>query len=196
MTATAALSLPRAEQRRRAILAATLRVIATGGVDAVTHRRVAAKAGVSLSSTTYHFDTRDDLIAEAFEHYIAEANELIGSVSTGSVKSLEDAVDFAMDYARREFADPELLQAEYELILYATRAPRVRKAFLAWQRGIESMMAEILEHLGISQPLKAARTLSGLIRAFELELRWRLELFAGALHADRADAPAVRKSKG
>jgi hypothetical protein len=68
-------------------------------------------------------------------------------------------------------------------------------------------MAEILERLGISQPLKTARTLSGLIRAFELErltrpdtdleeLRWRLELFAGALHTDSADAPAVRKRKG
>ena len=181
-------------------------MIAEGGVDAVTHRRVAAKAGVSLSSTTYHFDTREDLIAEAFEHYIVEANEMIGSVSIDAVRSLEEAIDFAMDYARREFADPELLQAEYELILYAARAPRVRTAFLAWQRGIESMMAEILERLGILQPLKTARTLSGLIRAFELErltrpetdleeLRWRLELVAGALHAERALTPAAHKTK-
>ena len=182
MLTTAAPSLPRAEQRRRAILAATLRVIAEGGVDAVTHRRVAAKAGVSLSSTTYHFDTRDDLIVEAFEHYIVEANEMIGSVSIGSVRSLEDAIDFAMDYARREFADPQLLQAEYELILYAARAPRVRKAFLTWQRGIESMMAEILERL--TRPETDLE-----------ELRWRLELVAGALHADSAPVPAAHKTK-
>lgn len=204
-TATASSSPPRTEDRRRAILGATLRVIAEGGVDAVTHRRVAAKAGVSLSSTTYHFDTRDDLITEAFEHYIADANAMIRSLSIHSPRSLADAIDLVMDYARREFADPELLQAEYELILYATRAPRLRSAFVAWQRSIEAMVAEVLEGLGIAQPLKAARTLSSLLRAFELErlirpdlkleeLRERLTLIASTMQPNGARDPAKRKN--
>jgi DNA-binding transcriptional regulator YbjK len=37
-------------------------VIAAGGLTAVTHRAVAAAAGVSTASTTYHFATLDDLL--------------------------------------------------------------------------------------------------------------------------------------
>jgi DNA-binding transcriptional regulator YbjK len=52
----------RGEASRQAILDATVRVIAAGGLTAVTHRAVAAEAGVSTASTTYHFATLDDLL--------------------------------------------------------------------------------------------------------------------------------------
>jgi TetR/AcrR family transcriptional regulator, regulator of biofilm formation and stress response len=56
---------PRAEaskQVREAIVAATVRIVAGEGVAAVTHRRVAAEAGVALSSTTWHFATKADIL--------------------------------------------------------------------------------------------------------------------------------------
>ena len=62
--------LPKGERRRRSLLEATLRVIARGGVEAVTHRRVAAEAGVSHGTTTYHFASREDIILQAFRYYI------------------------------------------------------------------------------------------------------------------------------
>jgi DNA-binding transcriptional regulator YbjK len=52
----------RGEASRQAILDATVRVIAAGGLTSVTHRAVAAEAGVSTASTTYHFATLDDLL--------------------------------------------------------------------------------------------------------------------------------------
>ena len=60
---------PRGEERKTQMLNATLRLIAAGGVDSVTHRRVAEAAGVPLGSTTYHFESREHLLQEAFEHY-------------------------------------------------------------------------------------------------------------------------------
>jgi len=74
MTPEAAASRARPDpgQRRTAILDATLRLIAKGGIDSVTHRRVAAEAGVSLSSTTYYFATREDIIHEAFRHKLSQ----------------------------------------------------------------------------------------------------------------------------
>jgi DNA-binding transcriptional regulator YbjK len=39
-----------------------VRVIAAGGLTAVTHRAVAVEAGVSTASTTYHFATLEDLL--------------------------------------------------------------------------------------------------------------------------------------
>ena len=53
---------PRGEARRDAILRATLEVIAAHGTDGVTHRAVAARAGVPLSATTYWVSSRDDLL--------------------------------------------------------------------------------------------------------------------------------------
>jgi DNA-binding transcriptional regulator YbjK len=64
---------PRAEATRRtreAIVAATVRIVALEGVAAVTHRRVAAEAGVALSSTTWHFATKADIL-EAALHWTA-----------------------------------------------------------------------------------------------------------------------------
>jgi TetR/AcrR family transcriptional regulator, regulator of biofilm formation and stress response len=50
------------ERIRDAIVAATVRIVAREGVAAVTHRRVAAEAQVSLSSTTWHFATKADIL--------------------------------------------------------------------------------------------------------------------------------------
>ena len=61
--------VPRGANRER-ILRAALEIISTKGVDKVTHRAVAAVAGVSPGTTTYHFATREDLVRDAFSLYI------------------------------------------------------------------------------------------------------------------------------
>ena len=53
------------ERVREAIVAATVRIVAREGIAAVTHRRVAAEARVSLSSTTWHFATKGDILKAA-----------------------------------------------------------------------------------------------------------------------------------
>ena len=50
---------------RAAIVAATVRLVGRGGTALVTHRAVAAEAGVSLSSTTYHFASKDAIVDAA-----------------------------------------------------------------------------------------------------------------------------------
>jgi len=52
--------------RRARIVRATLDVVAEHGVAGTTHRRVAAAADVPLGSMTYHFDSLDALLTEAF----------------------------------------------------------------------------------------------------------------------------------
>lgn len=51
----------RGVERRATILRAAVEVVARGGAGALTHRAVAAQAGVSLASITYHFPSVDDL---------------------------------------------------------------------------------------------------------------------------------------
>jgi DNA-binding transcriptional regulator YbjK len=49
------------EARRRAIVEAAAELIVEVGVDAVTHRMIAARADVPLGATTQYFKTLDDL---------------------------------------------------------------------------------------------------------------------------------------
>src|SRR3954467_8683342 len=55
----------RGEKRRTELIEATLRIIERNGVAGVTHRTVAAEAGVPTTSTTYHFSSLDDLLIAA-----------------------------------------------------------------------------------------------------------------------------------
>ena len=73
----------RAEASKRvrdAIVAATVRIVAREGVAAVTHRRVATEADVALSSTTWHFATKADILEAALHwsarHEVARIGEI------------------------------------------------------------------------------------------------------------------------
>ncbi len=173
MRATGALTPPpepASPDRRSAILDAALDVIAAGGVDAVTHRRVAAAAGVPLGSTTYYFASRDELLREAFRHYAAGVFAWIAELEAELPHSTaRHLVEFLVEFARREFADPERVRVEYELILRAARDPALAREFQAFERALASRLAEALERLGAAQPFDAARTLTALVRGFELE---------------------------
>ena len=68
------------EERREAILRATLRVIGAHGADAVTHRAVAAEAGVPLSATTYYFDSKEQLLQQSLLLAAREETERIERV--------------------------------------------------------------------------------------------------------------------
>jgi len=168
--------LPKGERRRRSLLEAALRVIARGGVEAVTHRRVAAEAGVSHGATTYHFASRDEIILQAFRYYIRLNTAHLDAALFDLDDDLDDEhvdvrsiVSFLVDFTRREFADPELVLAEYELILYAARNEVLAREYRAWQRSLVGGMATVLEACGAPRPSEAARVVVGVCRAFELE---------------------------
>ncbi|MBL1073410.1 TetR/AcrR family transcriptional regulator [Nocardia sp. 2] len=57
----------RRESTRKALIEAALQVIKQEGYAAASTRRVAAAAGVSLGAMNYHFATRHDMVAAAFD---------------------------------------------------------------------------------------------------------------------------------
>ncbi len=163
-------TLPQAERRRRAILDAALRVISAGGVDSVTHRRVATEAEVPLGSITYYFASREELVREAFRHYLAEVTVALASLEREHpIERAADIAEALTEIARREFAAPTLVLAEYELILFAARDAVLAQDFNAYERGLEAQLAGPLERLGADRPVDAARTVIELMRGFELE---------------------------
>jgi AcrR family transcriptional regulator len=64
-------------RRKRAILDAALRLVAARGAGAVRLRDVAHESGVSVGLLQYYFDSRDQLIREAFDQHARDVVDLV-----------------------------------------------------------------------------------------------------------------------
>jgi TetR/AcrR family transcriptional regulator, regulator of biofilm formation and stress response len=140
--------------RREQILEATLRVIGREGREAVTHRAVAEEAGVPLGSTTYYFDSRDDLLGQALEHVSALEVERYSRLGEDlrSVKSGRDLADRLISELVAAAEDRVAYIAEYELWLEAGRRPDLREAAQNWCNAEQGAVAAAMETLGSSDP--------------------------------------------
>ena len=140
--------------RREQILEATLRVIGNSGRSAVTHRAVAEEAGVPLGSTTYYFDSRDDLLRQALEHVAASEVERYGELGEElrQVKSASELADRLIDQLVSAVEDRVAYIAEYELWLEAGRRPELREAAQSWCDAEQRSVAVAMESLGSTDP--------------------------------------------
>ena len=123
---------PNDPDRRARIARAAIEVVAERGIDGLTHRAVAAAAGVPLGSTTYHFATLDDLLEVALRH---AAEDNVRGLREWE-QSLPPDTDFAvalaelvMGYVREQYRHTVV---EYDLYVAALHRPRLRAASSAW----------------------------------------------------------------
>jgi DNA-binding transcriptional regulator YbjK len=127
--------LARGAQTRRRLLDATVLLIAAEGTAAVTHRAVAARAGVSKSVATYHYPAVDDLLVAALEDCAdAYARGLAAELPADCTVSELSA--FLARYHNDHWARS---QAGYELYLFAARRPTLRPAALRWLEVLSSL---------------------------------------------------------
>ncbi|HEX3562775.1 MAG TPA: TetR family transcriptional regulator [Solirubrobacterales bacterium] len=140
--------------RREQILEATLRVIGRAGRESVTHRAVAEEAGVPLGSTTYYFDSRDDLLRQALEYVASHEVERYGRLGEElrSVKSGRELADRLLSELVSAAEDRVAYIAEYELWLEAGRRPELREAAQSWCDAEQHSVAGAMETLGSSDP--------------------------------------------
>lgn len=89
---------PRAVRTREQVVAATRRVAAADGVDAVTTTRIAAETGISVGALYRYFENRDQLLLAAYDEAVGE---LVGHFSAmvpmvQSVPEAESAAKLAL----------------------------------------------------------------------------------------------------
>jgi DNA-binding transcriptional regulator YbjK len=124
---------PNDPQRRARILQAALAVIADGGVQALSYRRVAARAGVPLGSMTYYFADFETLIVAAFEtlrsglepRYAAPMRN--ARDDTEAVEALVAATCGATSPSRED------IRLYLEMYQYAARSPQVAELLRDFQ---------------------------------------------------------------
>src|SRR4051794_628445 len=111
----------RGEERRRQILHATLDLIERSGVEAVTHRAVAEVSGVPLGSVTYYFPTKDALLREALECWVAEEVARLEEVTASIERERLSVEQGAARWSELLSANDPHQVAQFELYLQAAR---------------------------------------------------------------------------
>lgn len=161
------------QNRRGLILETTLKLISRGGVDAVSYRKVADLANIPLGSTTYYFDSREDLICETFDFYIERAKRL--QRKPRNIGTALAFTKYLVDVTNREFEEKSMLLAEYEMTLFAARNEKVAGLLHAWDDSMINNLAAVMESLGSRRKYDAAQTILHIMRGYELDKLSRSE---------------------
>ena len=82
------------DARRSELIQATLRVIARGGVRAATVRSISKEASVTQGLIRYYFETKDELIAAAYETYMDDLVRTADDASRGKMTAVKRLANF------------------------------------------------------------------------------------------------------
>lgn len=133
--------------RPRRIASAAVEVIAESGIEGLTHRAVAERAHVPLGSTTYHFKTRDDMMAaaivEAKRHTDAELEEWSDNL-TEEKDLVEELVVYLQTLVTTHWTRTVV---EHELYLAALRRPLLKKLSHEWQAKLPDVLSRHTDRL-------------------------------------------------
>lgn len=138
--------LARGERTRAALLDAAMAVIAAEGVAAASQRTVATAAGASLASTTYHFGTRDELLAATMQHAAAIAVEQITRLSDDILEGRTPLVDACLDYIDLQRSGRSATGiVTFELAIAASRDERLRPHSLGFVESLRRVFAPFVD---------------------------------------------------
>ncbi len=159
--ASGARAAQRAE-RHGAILDATVHILTTEGLAAVTHRAVAREARVPLAATTYYFSSKDELIGEALAALVEDEISRIAIRAAEMGPAMSSPADSAAALAELLFTDLDSIGghlAQYEVYLEAARRPGLRPIAAHWRESFVALAESALRLAGAAEPKRLAPVL-------------------------------------
>ena len=119
-------------ERRQRIIDCALELIAEEGVAGTTHRKVAARADVPLGSMTYHFESMDELLREAFTLFADRvASRFEARLGAAGDRAQATAAVVEIIHSDVIRSDQEFV-LPLELYALAARVPFFRSITQAW----------------------------------------------------------------
>ncbi|HEY6483306.1 MAG TPA: TetR family transcriptional regulator C-terminal domain-containing protein [Steroidobacteraceae bacterium] len=94
-----------ADERRQALIEATIESLKRHGHEGLSIRRISAEANVSIGLINHHFPTKDALVAEAYRHF---NNELVGGLRHALIGALPAARERLRAFFQASFSPPNL----------------------------------------------------------------------------------------
>ena len=164
-----AASTPKGERRRQALVAAAAALLVEGGFDVVRHRAVAERADLPLASTTYYFDSLDDLVTAAVEHY-ARAELDRGRAQLAALpaerRDLDSLIELVLDQLLGPPAgdrDAETVLLRYERLVATFRRPYLRPLMRTLGDELRGLLREVFTRSGISVDARRLEQLIALV---------------------------------
>jgi AcrR family transcriptional regulator len=195
------------EKSRQAILTAAMVVIAKRGLHAVTHRAIAAEAGVPLSLTTYFFSSLQDLIEQTFDHFVVMAasdnaellrrmNAYIADIPDDEIGKPEVRrrikVDicgalsrFIIGTAERHYVG---VAVELNYLQLSRLDGELSRKVAAYRANLVSLIARMVRRFDAEQPEVDASLILGIVHRLEFECINRPE----AMLRERIEAEVAR----
>ena len=187
---------------RERILRIAFELIGREGIGAISNRRLATAAGVSLGSLTYHFPSQEELLRECLLLYVEEEVGRLGAVaaelrSRRPPPSRRQVAAEVQRIATESIARPEHV-AELELHLRASREPALQEASRRCFAAYEGLAAAALEALGVPDATRHAGAVVAVIAGMGVRQlsagRRDIEGLADALRTIVAGALAEAKT--
>lgn len=142
---------PKGERRRQALVEAASGLFAEGGFDAVRHRAVAERAGLPLASTTYYFDSLDELITAAVEFHGRSELALFRQRLSEIREQMTDdeLVEFVLDLLIGEsMTELEAVLLRYERLVATGRRPYLRPVMRVLSTELRELIADVIARTG------------------------------------------------
>ncbi|MEU1168581.1 TetR family transcriptional regulator [Streptomyces sp. NPDC005921] len=162
----------RGQARRERLLDATAELIASRGLEGVTHRAVAAAAGLPASTTSYFFASMDELIGAAVtriaEGVLEATRDLVADAPTADgAAPAPDYVDQLIDVL---IASKEtLIRAQFEAYLATSRRPELVEPVQRIVQALEDAAESMFVALGAPDARLAGRELVAMVDGFALQ---------------------------
>jgi DNA-binding transcriptional regulator YbjK len=160
------------ERVREAIVRAAVRIVGREGVAAVTHRRLAAEADVSLSSTTWHFATKADILEAALRWTarrevarIGEIADRLGSAEFDPAAWAEELADWLVEQVTGE---RDMVVALYRLQIELAGSAQAREVHREWGGELRALGERVLEHSSTLTPELDVRLISAALDGLRL----------------------------
>ncbi|HKS45561.1 MAG TPA: TetR family transcriptional regulator [Amycolatopsis sp.] len=161
-----AASTPKGERRRATLIEAAAQLLIEGGFDAVRHRAVAERAGLPLASTTYYFDSLEDLIMAAVEHggrvELDRGRAQLAKLSTEH-RDVDALVELVLDQMLGVDARFEVLLLRYERFVTTGRRPYLQPLMRSMQGEFHELLTEIFTRSGFPIDRKRLQQLIALV---------------------------------
>ncbi|MFJ9781906.1 TetR/AcrR family transcriptional regulator [Amycolatopsis sp. NPDC101161] len=151
-----AATTPKGERRRAALVEAAAKLLVEGGFDAVRHRAVAERAGLPLASTTYYFDSLEDLVTAAVEHHaygeLETGRRRLEELATRN-RGVQATVDLVLEMllgpeTDDPEADAEAVLLRYERLVATGRRPYLRPLMRTLSAQLNELLTEIFARSG------------------------------------------------
>lgn len=142
---------PKGIRRRARLIAAASELLREGGFDAVRHRAVADRAGLPLASTTYYFESLEDLLVEAATcacHDDEEAIRLRSETVTRRRRGHEATADALAHVFVGDGTTRDELTTRYEMVVLSARCARLRPVLARRRELLAGLHCTVLEKSG------------------------------------------------